>query len=50
MAEVRVSFTYTPDDPDDDDPTGVSSAEYETVTDQLMQQFGAENIEFAKIG
>lgn len=46
--QVKVTFVYTPDDPDPDDKTGVTSAEFEQVTDQLMQQFGAENIVFEK--
>lgn len=45
---VRVQFDYEPDEPDDDDKTGMSEAEYEKVTDGLMQTYGAENIEFEK--
>jgi hypothetical protein len=40
---VLVSFDYEPDEPDDTDPTGVSSDEFDRLTDQLME-IGADNI------
>lgn len=44
---VKVSFTYTPDDPDDDDPTGLSEEEHQKVFDTLMH-LGAEDISIEK--
>lgn len=45
---VKITFNYEPDEPDDDDETGVSEAEYTKVTEILMEQIGAENIKFEK--
>lgn len=42
---VTVKFKMEPEEPDPDDRTGVSEAEYERVTQVLMQQLGAEDIE-----
>lgn len=47
MGQVKVSFVYEPDEPDEADSTGVSSDEYELVTGKLMEM-GAENIQFEK--
>lgn len=44
---VRVTFTYEPDDPDDDDPTGVSEAEHQELMDHLLA-LGAEDVEISK--
>jgi hypothetical protein len=44
---VMVSFRYDPDDPDPDDRTGVSSEEYDQLTDQLMM-LGAYDIAIQK--
>lgn len=46
---VRVTFLMTPDSPDDDDKTGMSNEEFEQVTDHLMMELGAENIEIVKV-
>lgn len=40
---VTVTFQYEPDEPDSEDPTGVSNAEFESLCDALMQ-LGAQNI------
>lgn len=50
MSLVRVTFIYEPDDPDDDDPTGVSNAEFEEKTDLLMTRFAiTDNPEFERV-
>ena len=46
---VRVSFTYEPNEPDDDHEMGVSADEYERVSDELMQRYAADDIEFARV-
>lgn len=43
MAEVRVSFTIVPDEPDPDDSTGMSIEEYDRLCQALMEQ-GATDI------
>ena len=48
MTRVRVSFVYEPDEPDEDDDTGVSNEEFEKISDALMM-FGAEDVKFEKI-
>lgn len=45
---VRVSFDYTPDDPDPDDPTGLSADEHDRVTETLMEELGAMDIRVEK--
>jgi hypothetical protein len=45
---VKVSFNYEPDEPDDNDPTGVSEEEHSSLTDKLAMEFGADNIEITK--
>ena len=45
---VKVTFTYEPDDPDDDDSTGMSAEEHDQLHDQLMS-LGADNIIIEKI-
>lgn len=44
---VKVTFKYEPDEPDDDDATGVSEDEHNRLMDQLMQ-LGAEDITIEK--
>lgn len=45
---VVIKFNYEPDEPDDDDSTGLSSDEFDRVSDRLMEGFGADNIEITK--
>jgi hypothetical protein len=45
---VSVSFKFLPEEPDPDDPTGVSEDEYNNLTDQLTQ-LGAEDIQVVKL-
>lgn len=42
---VTVTFQYEPDEPDEDDPTGMSLEEYEKLTLALMEDHGATNVE-----
>lgn len=49
MTIVQVTFRYEPDDADDNDATGVSSEEFDRVTERLMIDYGAENIELRRI-
>lgn len=42
--KVKVTFDYHPADPDPSDPTGLSEEEFERLTEELMEQLGAENI------
>ncbi|MFL5861163.1 MAG: hypothetical protein ACJ780_10320 [Solirubrobacteraceae bacterium] len=42
--KVRVTFTYTPDDPDPADDTGMSADEYLELASGLAE-LGAEDIE-----
>lgn len=44
---VKVSFDFEPENPDDDDSTGMEVAEYETLTEGLME-LGATNIQISK--
>lgn len=46
---IRVSFTYEPDDPDDDHEMGVTEAEHQAVSDKLMFEFGAEDVNFERL-
>jgi hypothetical protein len=39
---VRISFDYYPENPDPEDPTGMSNDEYDTVMD-ILSQLGADN-------
>jgi len=48
MGRVKVTFIYEPDEPDEEDQTGVSSAEFERVNDLLSMSVGAEDIQFEK--
>lgn len=43
-----MTFDYEPEEADDSDPTGVSSAEHDRIMDRLMQEFGADNINVEK--
>jgi hypothetical protein len=43
MSKVRVTFDYYPDEPDDQDATGMSDHEYEALTQGLVD-LGADNI------
>jgi hypothetical protein len=43
-----VTFFYTPDEPDDADPTGMSEDEYFRLTDALAS-LGAEDYEFERV-
>lgn len=45
---VLISFNYEPDDPDDNDPTGLSNDEFDEVTMRLMETMGAANIVIQK--
>lgn len=47
---VQVTFQYEPDDTDDNDPTGVTSEEFDRLTERLMVAHGAENIELKRVG
>jgi hypothetical protein len=47
MTQVTVKFSYEPEDPDDDDRTGMSEEEYSDFTEKLMA-LGAEDIEIEK--
>lgn len=49
MSQIKVTFLYTPDDPDEEDSTGVSNEEFERVHDRLSMEFGAEDIQIEKI-
>jgi hypothetical protein len=46
---VQVTFRYEPDEPDENDPTGVSSEEFDRTSDRLMMEFGAEDVQFSKV-
>lgn len=46
---VKISFNYEPDEPDEDDSTGMSLEEYERVTEHLMSSVGAESIQVEKV-
>jgi hypothetical protein len=46
---VRVTFTYEPDEPDDSDKMGISSSEFEQMTDSLMMNYGADEIDFERV-
>lgn len=45
---IRVTFDYYPDEPDDTDPTGMSEAEYDQLTDALSA-LGADHVTVAKV-
>jgi hypothetical protein len=45
---VRITFNYTPDEPDSTDPTGMSAEEYERLTEILMEQ-GAGDIRIERV-
>lgn len=45
--KVYVTFVYEPDDPDPDDSTGVSEAEFEWLMEQLMT-LGAYDIQIER--
>lgn len=45
---VRVTFMFEPDEPDDNDRTGLSEAEFERLMELLMD-VGAENIEVRRV-
>lgn len=45
--QVTVTFKYTPDDPDPDDRTGLTSEEHDTLTESLME-LGATDIRIEK--
>jgi hypothetical protein len=50
MSRVKVTFIYEPDNPDPDDPTGVSNDEFEEKTNLLMYIFAIEDIpEFERV-
>lgn len=44
---TRVTFDFEPDEPDDDDSTGMSEAEYLRLSEQLAE-LGATNIKIEK--
>jgi hypothetical protein len=44
----KVTFIYEPDEPDEDDPTGISSEEFERLHEQLAF-LGAYDIKVEKI-
>jgi hypothetical protein len=46
---VRVTFVYDPAEPDPNDRTGVSEVEFNTMNEELMQRYGAHEIDFEKI-
>lgn len=48
MTQVKVEFTYTPEDPDENDSTGMSNEEYDELMDSLMP-LGAEDIKVVKV-
>lgn len=43
---VKVTFVYEPDEPEDD-PTGMSQAEFERLYDQLMR-LGGDDIQIER--
>lgn len=42
--KVKVTFVFEPEDPDENDPTGLSEDEFNELTDGLASEYGAENI------
>ncbi len=42
MNTVKITFVYEPDEPDEDDATGMSEDEYTRVTDAVMQLGGCD--------
>lgn len=48
MDTVSVTFTYEPEDPDPEDPTGLSSEEHDNLVDALTA-LGADDIQIAKV-
>jgi hypothetical protein len=46
--KVQITFDYHPDDPDENDASGMSAQEYEQVQEQLME-LGAENIKMKQV-
>lgn len=47
MAMVKVTFDYEPQEPDDEDPSGVSEDEYQELMERLME-LGATNVSVTK--
>lgn len=47
MSEIKITFIYEPDEPDDDDATGLSEDEYGRVMDAIMA-LGGTDIQFEK--
>jgi len=47
QTKVRVSFDYYPSDPDPDDSTGMSEAEYIQLNNQLAM-LGADDVEIER--
>lgn len=48
MSTVKVTFYYEPDEPDDEDETGMSADEYDRVTERLIG-LGADNMKFERV-
>lgn len=46
--KVKVSFDYYPDEPDPEDPTGMSEDEHNDLMQKVME-LGADNIEIEKV-
>lgn len=46
---VRVTFTYEPDEPDATHAMGISSDEYDRMTMQLLEHFGADEVTFERV-
>ena len=47
--KVRVTFVFEPDEPDDQDPTGLAEEEFLELTGGLSSEYGAEDIEVSAI-
>lgn len=47
MSTVKVSFDYEPDEPDDDDRSGMSEEEFQRVMDACMA-LGGHDIQIEK--
>jgi hypothetical protein len=48
QTKVRVSFDYYPDDPDPDDPTGMTEEAHQELMDELAA-LGADNPTIEKV-
>jgi hypothetical protein len=46
---VRVTFTYEPDEPDDSHTMGISGDEYDRMTMELLEHFGADEVTFERV-